>query len=227
MSRIELCEAYLLHARAYRESSLLVDVFSSEIGRFRFVARGARRPRARQRSLLQPFVRLLVSVSGKNELKTLTHVEAGGPPWLLPPSQLVSGFYLNELLYRLLVVYDPMPVLFRGYEQCLRQLATSCPTEAALRQFELLLLRELGYALELAVDSQGQALQACAHYGYQVECGFLRQSKGFSGEALIALAAQQWDDPAVLRVAKQLTRLALTALLGTKPLMSRACYFRS
>ncbi len=115
--RVNLQPAYLLHRRPFRDSSQLVELFTAEHGRLSLVARGVHR-KARGGStgaMLQPFVPLLVSFSGRGELKTLTHTEVAGRPQRLSGATLFSGFYLNELLVRLLHRYDPHPPLFASY----------------------------------------------------------------------------------------------------------------
>lgn len=175
--------AYVLHHRPYRDSSLILDVLTAGHGRIALVARGARRPKSRLHGLLQPFQPLLMSWSLRRELGTLAGVEArdGGG---LRGRTLISGFYVNELLVRLLHRHDPHPRLFAAYEAVIRALAgteeesaaTSSPTPAAeqsaLRLFEKDLLREIGYGLVLDHDvADGAPLRADAVYYYYLERG--------------------------------------------------------
>ncbi|MEM8661478.1 MAG: DNA repair protein RecO [Pseudomonadota bacterium] len=154
--RVKLQPSYVLHSRAYRDTSLLVEVFTAEHGRIGLVARGARR-KSRNGSpaaLLQPFAPMLLGFTGRGELKTLTATETAGRPQILVGERLYSGLYLNELLVRLLHRHDAHPKLFAAYGDALNGLASSGEIDGVLRQFELILISELGYGFELDVDGQ-------------------------------------------------------------------------
>lgn len=223
----DLTPAYILHTRPYRETSLLVDLFTQEVGRIRVVARGARRPNAKSRGLLQPFIQVVVSTYGKSDLQTLTHIEAFGAPLGLAGRHIVSGLYLNEVLQRVLPSYDAMPELFHAYDRCIKQLASSEQTELSLRQFEIFMLQELGYAIEFEADAHGRPIEPSACYQYSIEHGFVHaKEQGFLGRHLLAIATKDWDNPEILKTAKGITRHALAALMGNRPLKSRACYYR-
>ena len=128
--------AFVLHTFAYRETSVIVEAITAEYGRVAMVARGARRPRSELRGLLQGFQPLLLSWSGQHELKTLLHAEWRGGLPRVGGSALVCGFYLNELLLKLLPREDPHPRLFASYEAALADLAAGgeqAPDPAALR----------------------------------------------------------------------------------------------
>ena len=112
--RVLLQSSFVLHRRPYRDTSLLLEVFSQEYGRLGLVARGAVSPRSRWKGLLQPFAPLLLSWSGAGELATLTAAEEAGCPIPLPPHRVLAGLYINELLLRLLPRLDPHPGLFAG-----------------------------------------------------------------------------------------------------------------
>src|SRR4029079_13195722 len=120
--RVLLQPAFILHHRPFRETSVLLDVFSEEHGRISLVAKGVRTHRSKLKALLQPFVPLLASWQGKNELMNLVSVEANGPPFQLCGDCLLSGFYVNELLVRLLQKQDPHPRLFSYYVSTLHAL---------------------------------------------------------------------------------------------------------
>ena len=156
--KVVLEPAYVLHHRPYRDSSLLLEMLTSGYGRVALIARGARRPKSHLHGLLQPFQPLFASWSMRGELGTLTAVEGrdgAGPRG----RTLISGFYMNELLMRLLHRHDPHPQLFAVYESALRGLAvTGLPASAeqtVLRMYELTLLRELGYGLVLDHEIMG------------------------------------------------------------------------
>ena len=157
-----LQRAYVLHHHPYRDSSALVEIFSEHHGRVGLVARGVRGRRNPRQALLQPFTPLLLSWSGRGELMTLVDVEAEAPNAMLQGMVLMSGFYVNELLLRLLRRHDPHPQLFLYYDQLLQRLARlegDNPPELAiaLRLFEKVLLDEIGYGLVLACDGLGGA----------------------------------------------------------------------
>src|SRR6266496_1390929 len=137
--------AFVLHAYPYRETSAIVEAFTSSFGRVAMVARGARRPRSEMRGLLQGFQPLLLSWAGQQELKTLVKAEWRGGLPLVGGAALLCGFYLNELLLKLLPREDPHPRLFASYETALADLAGGAEQAPLLRRFELTLLTELGY----------------------------------------------------------------------------------
>src|SRR4051812_11493872 len=135
--QIELQPAYILHTRPYRDTSMLVDFITPEFGRITAVARGVRSRKTPKRNLLNPFTRLLISFQGKTDLKLLTHFEAEGTHFTLAAKHLFSGFYLNELLVRLLPDLDAHPEIYSLYEQSLQQLNAQQDLEPILRFFEL------------------------------------------------------------------------------------------
>jgi DNA repair protein RecO (recombination protein O) len=229
--RVELAPAYLLHQRPYRESSVLLEVFTGTHGRVGLVAHGVRSSRSRQRGELQLFRPLRLSWQSRGELGTLTGVEVDGNAGPLRGKALYSGFYLNELLMRLLARHDPHPGLFDTYRRSLQCLSAVADVEPVLRRFELRLLEDSGYALQLECDVlSGEALQADRVYDYQLESGPVMMtgehsgSFAFSGDSLMAMAADEFSDELVLRDAKRLLRAALKLYLGDKPLKSRELF---
>ncbi len=215
--------AYVLHTRAYRETSLLVDLITAEFGRVSLVARGAKRGKAKTSRLLQPFIPLHVSWYGNGELVTLSDVEASGPAHSLPGKSAICGLYLNELLMRLLPKWDPCMVTFANYQQALLQINTK-PQEV-LRRFEKELLTNLGYALQLTVDVEtGDDIKADKHYMYDPALG-LRPVKAnhvgaLRGTSLIALHRDEYY-PEMLADAKRLMRIVLSYYMGSKKLVTR------
>ncbi|WP_293778368.1 DNA repair protein RecO [uncultured Oxalicibacterium sp.] len=137
---------FILHSYPYKETSLIVDVFSRDHGRVALVAKGAKRPHSRLRGALQTFQPLSLSWSGKSEIRTLTAAEWVGGLLPLEKSALLCGFYLNELLVKLLVRDDPHPALFDHYVKALTHLAHDEPAAIVLRKFERALLKESGVA---------------------------------------------------------------------------------
>ena len=228
--RINLQPAYLLHRQAYRDSSQLLEIFTPEHGRLSLVARGVRR-KARGGStgaILQPFVPLLVSFSGRAELKTLTSAEVAKGAVTLRGERLFSGLYLNELLVRLLHRHDPHPRLFARYAQTLQDLGAAGSVDETLRRFELGLLDELGYNIDLESEAQGgEALHPGHWYRYEAGSGLVRSVADnrseipvFPGEDLLALGQGEFNVSS-RKTAKRLMRLVLAEHLGGKPLHSR------
>lgn len=166
--------AFVLHTYPYRETSLIVEAFTPAYGRVAMVARGAKRPRSETRGLLQAFQPLALSWAGAGELKTLLKAEWRGGLPLLSGSALLCGFYLNELLLKLLAREDAHPALFEDYANALAALAAEAAggQAAVLRRFEVRLLAELGYALQLTHDvDSGAAIEAAARYHYVFDRG--------------------------------------------------------
>ncbi len=223
--------AFVLHTRAYRNTSLILDVLAREHGRVALVARGARGQRSRTAGLLQPFQPLAMSWRLRGEMGTLQQVEAAGQPLRLQGRRLVSGLYGNELLIRVLGREDPHPGLFEGYVQLLEALASNAPEGPALRCFERDLLSLLGYGLALETDTQANALVPDQWYRYDPSQGATPvvgpQVGGLvvQGQQLLALAA----DPITAdtaRATRALMRAALSLHLGGRPLKSRELYAR-
>ena len=148
MQRVEFLAGFVLHSRPLRETNLLVDVFTPDFGVSRLVARGARSAKSKIRPLAQPFRPLLVSWSGRHELKTLTGLEEQGRGYPLAGLELACAYYLNELLLRLLPMEAPCATVFAQYAQSLITLDEidddTQQLESALRLFELELLDSLG-----------------------------------------------------------------------------------
>ena len=232
-------EAYVLHSLPWRESSLIVEVLTREEGRMGLVARGARRPRSALRGLLQPFVPVLVRYSAKGELRTLMSAEWRGGLGALPASSLMAGFYLNELLIRLLPRQDPHPFLFQAYEQALHALSHATDqsqlVEPVLRQFECRLLREMGLAPEFApaavwAQPAGRYEMWPAEGVYPCQDSDEANPMAVTGHTLTALAAYDqslsdfaagFERPQVTGEAKRLLRALIRHQLGEVDLMSR------
>lgn len=233
--RIALQPAFILHRHAYRNTSLLLEVLSRDHGRVGLVARGVRVPRSRWQGLLQPFLPLLLSWSGRGDLMNLNSAEEAGMAIAVPGERLFSGLYVNELLLRLVPRHDPHPGLFGHYRQVLEALAVSGEVdspvriveERALRIFEKRLLAELGYGLQLDREAlAGNPIAPDAVYHYVLEQGPVageRTQTGIpiSGRSLLAFHREELDDPAVLREVKRLTRAALGVYLEGRPLRTR------
>jgi DNA repair protein RecO (recombination protein O) len=229
LNKVLLQPAYILHSRLYRDTSLLLEFFTPDYGRVSLLARGVRGQRGRFKGILQPFVPLLISWSGKTELMTLTNAETCDLPHQFTGDILLCGIYLNELLMKLLHRYDPHSELYRVYETTLRQLPQD--QMAALRYFEKALLSELGYALQIDREANTNlALDPELFYFFDPAQGVFvchnpeQQNNVFSGKALLAIHESNWSDPTTFREAKRLLRIALTHLLNGKPIRSRELF---
>ena len=222
--------AFVLHSHPYRETSLLLDVYSREHGRLAIVARGARRPGSALRGLLMSFQPLRLSWFGRGEVRTLHSAEwQGGQPYL-QGTALMCGFYLNELLVNLLARDDPHERLFDYYQATLYRLAHETDHAATLRCFEKHLLQELGYALALETEALSDLpVQAEKNYRYLVERGVFPENLAdcesggmkVSGKTLQAMVTDDYRDPVAAQQSKQLMRMLLNHHLGGKKLHTR------
>lgn len=211
---------WLLHRRPYRNSSLIVELFSPEHGRVAAVARAGRRNHA-----LQPFRPLHVQLRGRNELRSLAVCEPAGAAVALHGEQLYCGLYLNEVLMRLLQRDDPHPEVLDLYAETLTRLAADdLPRDVVLRWFEMRLLDALGYGISLESDTHGHAILPGQRYDYEDGVGLSAAANGaFPGELLLALSAGDWQEP-VRKMARALMRQALQPHLGERPLLSRQLF---
>ena len=201
--------AYMLHGYDWSETSLIVELFTRERGRVVVAAKGAKRPTSQLRPVLLPFHPLLVQL-GKApadeaaEIHTLRSAEWAGGSAMLAAAAMFSAFYLNELLLKLLARQDPHPQLYDAYADTLASLAEPGGADgAALRAFELVLLREIGVLPELALETTTvQPLQAGRRYTLHAESGLVADADGLGGDAWIGLAAAlQHGHPDALRAA--------------------------
>lgn len=277
-NHVILRPAYVLHSTPYRDTSVLLEVFTPDHGRIGLVARGVRSAKSRLRSVLQPFRPLLISWYSKGDLGTLTTAElkveegdintrlgsactscdvhestsvaVGGragesdrsPLGVLCGADraLMSGFYLNELLLRLLHRHDPHPALFHSYDLALRKLVLAeddVTLQQALRIFEKELLQDIGYGLVLDRDViTGEPVTAEGMYRYHLEKGpermvcisaaHIANTLGIvlHGYTLLGLAHNELVRSDVLYEAKGLLRKILAVHLGQQPLRSRELY---
>ena len=216
---------WLLHRRPFRDSSALVDLLLPGRGLVRAVARGIHSGRSRLAQVLQPFSPLHASCSGRGELDTLTSAESAGPPLLLVGEALICGFYLNELLVRLLPQGEECDLLLDGYGQTLQALLLAeQPAAVVLRPFEALLLAHLGFELDWLQDGHGQSLVADARYHFTASDGWVaggRPPRQVRGATLLQMNLPHHTDE-WLQAARAVLRLMLDELLGDKPLQSRA-----
>ena len=224
--------AYMLHSYAYRETSLVIETFTRDQGRVALVARGARRPRSALRGVLLAFSPLTISWSGKSELRTLHKAEWQGGLPQLKGDALLCGFYLNELLLKLVARDDPHAVLFHAYDETLQALAKGAHQGAALRRFERKLLAEIGYAPSLLHEAEsGAPVVAGRNYCYLLESGPLpldRLGDGaqknrieLSGQTLLDIARDEYTNPVTLQQSKALMRMLINHYLGNQMLNTR------
>jgi len=221
--------AFILHRRDYANSSLLLECFTEADGRFPAIAKGVKRRKQGGTGLLQPFTPLQIRCSGRGEVKTLTHYETTSSQPQLQGKSLYCGFYLNELLMRMLQRNDPHETLFLNYARLLDQLARSGVDEASLRYFELDLLDEVGYGITLDRESvSGEPVRPAASYLYVHEQGLVAVTgdgqEGIGGETLLALQQRALATPHDLQAARRLLRGVIATHLGDKPLKSRELF---
>jgi len=225
-----LSSAFLLHSYPFRETSLIVEMFTQSHGRLGLLAKGARRPKSQLRGQLMAFQPMVTTWSGKSELKTLHSVEWEAGHLQLTGVQLMCGFYLNELLLKLLQREDPHEGLYRVYAQTVEQLREGAPAAKCLRRFERELLRELGYALQLESDVAGDSIRAAARYDFQIERGpsimssdTEAQGMVVQGATLLALATDGFaaGGETVEQEARTLMRHALSHYLNGQELRTR------
>ena len=220
---------FVLHTYPFKETSLVVELFTREFGRISAVAKGARRPRSAMRGMLQSFQPLLGAWSGKLELKTLHSLEWYAGLLMLQGEALMCGFYLNELLLRLLPREDPHEALFDEYAQTLISLSVTGNDSAnILRRFELRLLQSLGYAVPLTHNIKNEMVLSEMQYYYVPEIGpvsvrhdYQENGVQLSGKTLIDMAQDDYSDIQTQQQSKYLMRLLVAHYLGDKPLHTR------
>lgn len=242
---------YVLHSYPYRETSLLLQLWTERHGRFAAIARGARRPKSAARGVLVPFQPLALAWFGRGEVKTLKSAEPAGPALPLAGPSLLSAFYLNELLLKLIHRDDPHETLWAAYDEAVASLrersrrAAGVPglvaaepgvgesraIEPVLRRFELAMLRELGYAAQLGRDAAGgAAIDPDREYWYVLERGPVLATGAaeradavrLSGLTLVHLARGQFDDARTAGEAKSLMRMLIHHCLAGQELATRA-----
>ncbi len=239
----ELEAVYVLNRRPYQESSLIVDILSLDHGRLSILAKGALRTKSHEKAaLLQPFQPLHLSWSGQSALKTLRAVELAGKPSRLSGSSLFCGYYVNELLSRLLRSEEVSTLMFGSYVQTINGLADNANQQALLRMFEFQLLQEIGDLPDFNRDISNNPISPETDYVFHVDQGFAPDEFAFpaalriSGRALISLSEAatflELDDslkeesPNCYAELKQLMRVLIDHALGGKPLKSRELFRR-
>ncbi|GJH09464.1 DNA repair protein RecO [Caballeronia novacaledonica] len=226
--RIAEQPGFVLHSYPYRETSLIIDVFSRDFGRVALVAKGAKRPHSALRGVLQTFQPLGLSWSGKGEVRTLTTAEWVGGMLPLAGDALLCGFYVNELLVKFCAREDAHPALFNHYVLTLSRLAHDEPAVQVLRSFERVLLRETGYAMNLTRTVTRQPVVAEGRYVFDPDRGVREASDDLpapwpviSGQTLIDMERDDYTSPQTAAQSKTLMRFLLNHYLGGTPLATR------
>jgi DNA repair protein RecO (recombination protein O) len=227
--RAEHEDGFVLHTYPYKETSLIVEAFTRRHGRVALLARGARRPRSAMRGVLLSFQALSLSWSASAELGNLIAAEWSGAIRPLRGRGLMCGFYLNELLLRLLPREDAHEALFDAYSESLKELSASTNYPPILRSFEKRMLAELGYAPLLERDAASRPIDPAARYVYEPERGptLLKNSiansndASVSGQTLLDVAADDYERAETRDEARALMRALITQRLHGQELHTR------
>ena len=232
MMRNEVLHGYLIHHRKYREKSHIVHLYTQEYGRVDGILRQIPPPQ------YQP---IRLQASGKSELKNFTKLEILNQPVFFHGDAFFAGFYLNEILLRLCPLEEAMLRTFEQYQLTLLQLQQLASHESAalflrqiLRQFEHVLLQELGYAIDFSVDASQQEILPLQHYQFQLNDGFIpvaQASRSTIPGSLIATMQSYQDEQDFsheqLRLLGKLYRQMISSLLGDRPLKSRQLWIQN
>jgi DNA repair protein RecO (recombination protein O) len=221
-------EGYVVHTYPYKETSLIVEAFTRHFGRVALLARGARRPRSAMRGVLLSFQMLRFSWSASAELGTLRSAEWSGALRPLRGRGLMCGFYLNELLLRLLPREDAHEGLFDVYGEALSGLCESGNIGATLRRFEKRMLAELGYAPLLDRDTASRPIDPERQYVYELERGPVAANGARSGELMVSgrtlldVAADDYGRDETRDEARMLMRALIAQRLQGRELHTRS-----
>ncbi|WOH37332.1 DNA repair protein RecO [Thalassotalea fonticola] len=229
---INLQQAYLLHSRPYRDSSMLVNLLTEQNGHVSAVVYVGKGKKSNKKGLLQPFANLQIEIKGKNDLKNLSRIEHAEKSMQLSGNYLFSGFYLNELMVRLLPENIPLENLFSLYQNSLAQLLAQNDLEPLLRRFEMSLLAELGLSLdfsELTAKPLDVNEPFCEDVYFIQEQGFVSADyqcnlPSYKRSHLITIGDGKLEQADVLLTCKRLMRQVLKSYLGNKPLNSRKLF---
>lgn len=222
--------AFVLHTYPFQDTSVIVEAFTRQHGRIGLVAKGAKRPKSTLRAALLAFQPLALSWSGRGDLRTLTRAEWSGGPQTLSGLAMMCGYYLNELILKLLQRDDPHETLFDDYARALARLAGGETPQTVLRGFEIALLREIGYALQLEREAErGVPVVAEERYAYVPEHGPLPlagsgaapKTLELSGKTLLDMARGDFSDPITAQESKALMRWLIGQHLDQRTLNTR------
>ncbi len=228
MTEQQLTSAYILHTRPFKETSLLVEAFTEIEGRVSLIAKGARSSskKSNKRALLQPFQPLKLNWLGRSNLKTLKQLDSNGLPYKLNGINNLCGLYLNELLLKLLIQWDPHPELYKAYQKALKWLEETDSPQLVLREFELYLLDELGYAIDWSSDIHGDFIENDKFYSYIPQQGFIEEAQQqgllvINGAMIRAVAEKNWQVKGSLALARKISKNIIDHILDGKELNSR------
>ena len=231
INKIYLEPAFVLHSRPYQETSLIIDFFTKSYGRLNAIAKGAKRPKSPLRSVLTPACKLVVSMTGKSELKNLSSVEIVDHFNLRDGISLNSIIYINELISKATEKEDPHENIFLEYEILLRNLNDSKGSEQlekSLRNFELNLLQEMGYGIDLTREAESNMrIDSDTRYRFDPDKGFSSINENdstqisFLGQDVLDFSQGQFEKKTTRDASKIIMRLALDYHLGNKTLNIR------
>ncbi|WP_286133501.1 DNA repair protein RecO [Colwellia sp. UCD-KL20] len=220
-------QAFILHSRPFKDNQLIVDLLTEQSGKVSAIVYTGKTQKSNKKGLLQPFFPLQIVLKGRGQLKNLSRIETNQRSFDLKGNYVFSGFYLNELLVKLLGEHIECPELFHQYKQSLQALAEQTSIEKILRNFEMILLDELGQSFDFSNVFESSE----PFYYYVLDEGFIPAISKltlpkYSKEHLLAIAQQNIEDEQVLRTFKLLMRQVINNLLGGKPLNSRKLFTR-
>ena len=225
--RVDKEPGYVLHKRAYRESSSLLEVFTQNYGRVGLVHRGGRRM-GTQGNDIQTFCELGLSWSGRGELYTLTKYDVISGRGIDTNSRVICGLYLNELTLNMIPRMLPCTGLYHSYANTMSMMNNAQDVELLLRRFEMRLLDSAGYGLQLEHDAElNQAIDPDSWYLYDYTRGPLKHvfsphsRNVISGKTLIWLRSMKNADKNAMREAKRLLRAIIDYQLEYRPIQSR------
>ena len=233
-TRHELHPAYVIHTRAYRDTSLIIEIFTPTHGRVSLLARGAKSGKVKKALVLQPFRKLHVSWAGRGDLPVLTAVEEAGESLRLSGQSLACGYYINELVYYLVPKHEPAEELFVQYWPVVAALNEEHLRDHALRQFEFALLDQTGYTPLLSHEKEGDVeIDALMNYRYVVPDGPVREEDAgvagvagvaISGKTLLELASMDYSSLSNIKEARDLARALIHYHLNGRELVSRTLF---
>lgn len=234
---LALTPAFILHRKPFSDSSLIIDLFTLHQGRITCIAKGVKKGKSKKAAILQPFIPLMISFSGRGEVKTLRECEAVNNALKLEGATLYSAYYINELLLKFLQKQEAHETVFASYGELMQQLEQNAgSTETLLRIFEINLLSDLGYGLQLTHDADKDLpLDPAKSYIYELERGPVETVSGaglsetaskpvVSGDTLLALNRSQLTEQQHLQESKVLMRYLIKHLLGGYNFKSRELF---
>ncbi|PCI69137.1 MAG: DNA repair protein RecO [Piscirickettsiaceae bacterium] len=230
MNRVEQQLAFILKSQRFKETSFIHQVFTKDYGVVSLISRGSKSKASKTGSILQPFRQLMVSWAGKSDLKTLTSSEQFGEINMLKGTGLYCGFYVNELVLSLLHKFDSHPILFEAFRKVIGLLASDQSHQVYLREFEKILLQEIGYGLQLEYEADTQLkLNPALDYTYIIGKGAVManvHSTGqlVSGATLINLNNNCLGSKTEFMQAKKLMRRLIDHQLDGKILKIRELF---